>query len=154
MKRVSILLAIIAACAVCFSVAAKTKPKTVQFTIRGHVEGTVQATATGALAIECCDVGITSHAGRHYNLFTGTLLPDGTGTSAGTWTGANKDQLVWTAIINGTTLTVTVVSGTGRYLGATGGFLGEMSNLELVVDPATGAGTISYDYIGEGQMTY
>jgi len=154
MNRVSFVLAMIAACALCFTVAAKPKTKTIQFTIRGHVEGTVQAAATGALAAECTDVGITSHAGRHLNLFTSTFLPDGTGTSAGTWTGANKDQLLWTAVVDGTTLVVTVVGGTGRYVGATGGFVGEMSNLDLVVDPSTGAGTIAWDYIGEGALTY
>lgn len=140
--------------ALCFTITAKPKAKTIEFTIRGHVEGTVQATSTGTLAVECTDVGITSHAGRHYNVFDGTLLPEGTGTSAGLWTGANKDQLTWTGVVDGTTLVVTVTGGTGRYAGATGGFEGEMSNMKLVVDAETGAGTISYDYVGEGEMTY
>lgn len=154
MKRLSTALALIAVFAVCFTIAAKPKPKTIEFTIRGHVEGTVQATSTGALAIDCKDTGITSHAGRHYNVFTGVLLADGTGTSAGVWTGANKDQLTWTGLVDGTTLKVKVAGGTGRYVDATGGFVGEMSNIKLVVDSETGAGTISYDYVGEGDMTY
>lgn len=120
--------------------------------IRGHVEGTVQATPAGVVYFQGVDIGVTSHAGRHYNMLTSVVQPDGTGASQGIWVGANGDRLVWTGVIAGSDLTVTIQSGTGQYKGATGGFTGTMSNLELVVDPGTGKGTLSYDYRGEGAV--
>ncbi len=153
-KTLATSLGIIAVCALSFSLPATPKTMTKQVTIIGHVEGTVQVTAMGAMNVECIDIGVTSHAGRYHNIFTGTLQANGAGTSAGTWTAANGDQLVWTAVVSGTAMTVTVQSGTGKYLGAVGGFTGEMSNLAILVDPETGAGTISYDYKGKGSLTY
>ncbi len=140
---------IIIAVALCLSLGAKPKTMTKDFKIQGHVVGKVVDAAKDFswMKIEAVDIGETSHAGRHYNVFTGILHADGTGTSEGTWT-APGGTLVWTSVVSGDQLVVTIQSGTGKYADAVGGFVGKISNLILK------DGILTYDYKGEGDITY
>lgn len=135
----------LAVLALCLSVGATPKTMTKSYTIRGHVEGTF----TGPTTYHFVDIGITSHAGRHYN--EGDIdLADGTGS--GIWTAANGDTTTWTSTMDSSGgVHVVTTGGTGRYSGATGGFDGHIVGAPII-DPI--AGTITYDYVGTGETTY
>lgn len=100
--------------------------------------------------------GAATHLGR----FTGTLAaevnPDSTGTGTFIFTAANGDQLSGTFVGQGVfippntarlTEVATIVSGTGRFTGATGTFtMVRFDTIDFATGKATGTGTF------EGQI--
>jgi hypothetical protein len=100
--------------------------------------------------------GTATQLGR----FTGTLAaevnPDSTGTGTFTFTAANGDQLSGTFVGQGVfippntarlTEVATIVSGTGRFTGATGTFtMVRFDTIDFATGKATGTGTF------EGQI--
>ena len=143
---------VLAAIALSLSVGAVPKTMTKSFRIWGHVEGQVTGvTQDGMIVAELVDVGVTTHAGNHYNVFMSVMNPEtGAGNSEGTWTAANGEEMKWKGTSTATSLTVMAVpGGTGRYANVEGSFTGEISNLEI-----SETGAITYDYVGQGSITY
>jgi len=116
----------------------------------------VTATATDvSITFNLVNVGEATHCGKYWNVGTTTLsLVTHKGTAQGTFTCANGDIIYWVGTIDGTTLTVTTTSGTGRFEGGSGGFVAEISNLVLDPMPPVVGGTISYTFEGTGAVTY
>jgi hypothetical protein len=141
----------LAACAIALAALGSTKnPVQRPFKISGHVDGTLTAVDANYIYYEFTDVGEATHMGPYVN--TGTYqISQSTGlfTGSGVATADNGDTVTWVMagnVITGT-WTTTWTGGTGRFVGAVGGFVG-------VTEPVSPAPTVSFDYTGEGTITY
>lgn len=124
-----------------------TKP----YKIKGETVGQITSVSGSTITFDLVNVGEATHCGRYYNVGTTTLsLATLTGTAEGVFTAASGEEVYWVGTISGTTLTVTMTGGTGKYAGGSGGFVAELTNLELDLD----SGTITYDFAGRGEVTY
>ncbi len=147
----------------CLSVVAAPKGQTKKFRIQGHVEGYITAMfPDGSFTTHEVDIGESTFFGRHVNTFTSTQTPildngvpvviDGVpqffATMAGTSIGGNrKGSIDWVGV-NSPVPTVTFTGGSGSMSGVRGGFTSIVYNLQMNPD-----GTLSYDYVGTGEIT-
>ncbi len=108
-----------------------------------------------SISFNLMNVGEATHCGLYSNVGTTTLsLVTHTGTAQGTFTAANGDIVYWVGTIQGTTLTVAITGGTGRFADGSGGFVAEISNLVIDPMPPVVGGTISYTFEGTGEVSY
>jgi hypothetical protein len=153
-------LVLLTVCALGLTSAAGTKKQVTRpYKITGVTVGEITAvTATPtdySITFNLVNVGEATHCGRYSNVGRSTLsLLTHTGTTEGTFTAANGDTVNWVGTIAGTTLTVTVTGGTGRFADGSGGFVAEIGNLVLDPMPPAVGGTVAYTFEGTGTATY
>ncbi len=138
----------------CLSAMAFPRGQTKKFFIRGHVEAQITALLPGgSFTTHEIDIGVSTYAGRHVNTYDAVYTPDGKGgfniiIPAGESVVANhKGTILWSGDSTKTPA-ITFTGGTGLYVGVQGGFSSTVYN--MVMTPPT----ISYDYIGEGEITF
>jgi len=150
--------ALLAACALALPSPAKPKqprPYKITGVTVGEITAVTVTPTDFSITFSLENVGQATHCGRYWNVGTTTLsLITHTGTAEGTFTAANGDEIEWEGTIHGTTLTVTVIGGTGRFADGSGGFVAEISSLVLDPMPPVVGGTISYTFEGTGSASY
>jgi len=113
-------------------------------------------TAVMELATGLCDFsdwGESTHVGRYSATGWAQMGPTGTFIAGqGTVVAANGDTLDWE--IDGTSGVIVWTGGTGRFEGATGGFVATDIVQQPPVDNGDGTVTLRMTYIGVGELTY
>lgn len=140
----------------CLSVMALPKGQTKKFLIRGHIQAQITGfLADGGFTTSEVDIGESTYAGRHVNTYNATYTPDGKGgfnitIASGESIVANqKGSILWSGDSTKTPAIV-FTGGTGIYAGVQGGFSSTVYNM----GPPNDKGEFSYDYVGEGEVTF
>ncbi len=116
------------------------------FKIDGYLTATLNATTGAGIGV---DWGEATHVGRYDNAMTLQFVPPDGMIGSGTLTAANGDKLFWTRVDHVFTFT----GGTGRFEGATGGFV--ITHPPAVTTPgADNTIVASHPYSGVGTITY
>ena len=138
----------LAVCAALLSTTASAKDQVTRSIL--HLQGNVTLVVDlSDWSFEAEDWGNASHGGRFTNQGWGYMLPGGYLVGEGILTAANGDQLFWT--MRGPTCTFT--GGTGRFEGATGGFIFVFGPPEITFED--GLMIVKFSYMGaEGTITY
>ncbi len=116
------------------------------FKIDGYLAATINTKTGAGVGV---DWGEATHVGRYENAMTLQYFPQDHVTGSGTLTAANGDKLFWIRADHVFTFT----GGTGRFAGATGGFV--ITHPPAVITPA-GDNTVvaTHPYSGVGTITY
>ena len=125
-----------------------SRPFKIKATVTGEITS-VSPDLTITYTIK--DVGEATHCGRYSNEGTFTYsLASATGTGEGTFVAADGSKFFWTCVAAPESFTVTSTGGTGRFEGGTLEFVGQTDNVQVDLI----AGTVSYTYVGSGEITY
>ena len=147
-------IAALAACALLLPITVGAKKQVTRpFMINGNVVVVFTEMNADYLSFEGVDWGEATHLGRYYSLSEGRLYLTGPyagmALTSGTCTAANGDSFTWdaTEVMGLDQMTVTITGGTGRFAGASGGFVCQHSPIIL-------APVVTYTYQGAGTIVY
>lgn len=150
-RKMTIAILVLALCALLLPSTLIAKDKVERpWKVKGHTTARVNL-STGDWVSE--DWGQATHIGRYTNEASGETV-DGVPSGSGIVTAANGDQLFFNV---GPPGTVTFTGGTGRFEGATGGFIFVSDPPEITYEPEDGIPTtmiIKYSYTATGTLTY
>lgn len=142
------------------SILASPSGQTKKFNIKGHVEGYVtKVFKDGSFTTHEVDIGESNFWGKHVNEFDSLYTPIGVDENgaplfyvqmAGTSKSANRKGTISWVGVNLPEQVITMTGGTGTAEGAKGSFKSVTLNLQMNFEE----GTLSYDYIGSGEVTF